>query len=149
MATSLLPTISLLSPPKHPNRFFPKSQTLKPTPPLSTHLTPTQSTTFSCNSSTPTSTSLPTTKFLESFHDLELEDVTSGDFEVEEDDSDSEAALSFTTMAVPKKRTSRTKSKIRKNCWKRKANVAAKKAFSLAKSIATGNSKSFFVPPTK
>ncbi|PIA27474.1 hypothetical protein AQUCO_07700029v1 [Aquilegia coerulea] len=47
-------------------------------------------------------------------------------------------------MAVPKKRTSRTKSRIRKNCWKRKANVAALKAYSLAKSLATGNSKSFF-----
>nr|QID92353.1 ribosomal protein L32 [Aconitum glandulosum] len=140
MATSLLPTtvptISPLPSTKHPNpnRLFPKSQTLTPFPHL-THLTK-----FSCHSSNSNpnllSTSLPDPKFLDAFHDLGLQD------EGENDDG-----LSFTTMAVPKKRTSRTKSKIRKNCWKRKANVAAKKAFSLAKSIATGNSKSFFVPP--
>nr|QID92332.1 ribosomal protein L32 [Aconitum ciliare]QID92341.1 ribosomal protein L32 [Aconitum japonicum] len=131
MATSLLPTISPLLLTKHPNpnRLFPKSQTLTP------FLTK-----FSCHSSNSNpnllSTALPDPKFLDAFHDLGLQD------EGEDDDG-----LSFTTMAVPKKRTSRTKSKIRKNCWKRKANVAAKKAFSLAKSIATGNSKSFFVPP--
>nr|QID92351.1 ribosomal protein L32 [Aconitum pseudolaeve] len=139
MATSLLPTtVPTISPlsstkPPNPNRLFPKSQTLAPF----THLTP--STKLSCNSSNSTPnflfTSLPDPTFLDAFHDLGLQDA-------EDDDG-----LSFTTMAVPKKRTSRTKSKIRKNCWKRKANVAAKKAFSLAKSIATGNSKSFFVPP--
>nr|YP_010307429.1 ribosomal protein L32 [Tripterygium regelii]YP_010308590.1 ribosomal protein L32 [Tripterygium wilfordii]UFR82781.1 ribosomal protein L32 [Tripterygium wilfordii]ULU22401.1 ribosomal protein L32 [Tripterygium wilfordii]ULU22570.1 ribosomal protein L32 [Tripterygium regelii]UUA69410.1 ribosomal protein L32 [Tripterygium wilfordii]WMW14118.1 ribosomal protein L32 [Tripterygium wilfordii] len=47
-------------------------------------------------------------------------------------------------MAVPKKRTSITKKRIRKNSWKRKGFWAALKAFSLAKSLATGNSKSFF-----
>nr|QID92326.1 ribosomal protein L32 [Aconitum barbatum] len=143
MATSLLPTtVPTISPlsstkPPNPNRLFPKSQTLAPF----THLTLTP-TKLSCNSSNSNpislSTSLPDPKFLDAFHDLGLHDG-----EEAEDDED----LSFTTMAVPKKRTSRTKSKIRKNCWKRKANVAAKKAFSLAKSIATGNSKSFFVPP--
>nr|QID92338.1 ribosomal protein L32 [Aconitum coreanum] len=143
MATSLLPTtvptISPLSSTKHPNpnRLFPKSQTLAPF----TQLTAYHSTKFSCNSSNSNpnflSTSLHDPKFLDAFHELGLQD------EGEDDDG-----LSLTTMAVPKKRTSRTKSKIRKNCWKRKANVAAKKAFSLAKSIATGNSKSFFVPPT-
>nr|QID92352.1 ribosomal protein L32 [Aconitum pseudolaeve] len=141
MATSLLPTtVPTISPlsstkPPNPNRLFPKSQTLAP-------FTLTHSTKLSCNSSNSTpnflSTSLPDPKFLDAFHDLGLQDGE----EAEDDDG-----LSFTTMAVPKKRTSRTKSKIRKNCWKRKANVAAKKAFSLAKSIATGNSKSFFVPP--
>ncbi|KAF9676367.1 hypothetical protein SADUNF_Sadunf09G0131200 [Salix dunnii] len=45
--------------------------------------------------------------------------------------------------AVPKKRTSRTKKRIRKNVWKRKASSAALKALSLAKSIYTGKSKSF------
>ncbi|KAG6761897.1 hypothetical protein POTOM_035136 [Populus tomentosa] len=45
--------------------------------------------------------------------------------------------------AVPKKRTSRTKKRIRKNIWKRKASSAALKALSLAKSIYTGKSKSF------
>nr|YP_004891466.1 ribosomal protein L32 [Pseudotsuga sinensis var. wilsoniana]YP_010184958.1 ribosomal protein L32 [Pseudotsuga brevifolia]YP_010204505.1 ribosomal protein L32 [Pseudotsuga sinensis]AXQ02173.1 ribosomal protein L32 [Pseudotsuga macrocarpa]QVH34637.1 ribosomal protein L32 [Pseudotsuga brevifolia]UAV84929.1 ribosomal protein L32 [Pseudotsuga sinensis]BAK86639.1 ribosomal protein L32 [Pseudotsuga sinensis var. wilsoniana]BDI63035.1 ribosomal protein L32 [Pseudotsuga sinensis var. wilsoniana] len=47
-------------------------------------------------------------------------------------------------MAVPKKRTSRSKKKIRKNVWKGKAYRAAIKAFSLAKSISTGHSKSFY-----
>nr|YP_009973446.1 ribosomal protein L32 [Halophila beccarii]YP_009973453.1 ribosomal protein L32 [Halophila beccarii]QNH92897.1 ribosomal protein L32 [Halophila beccarii]QNH92904.1 ribosomal protein L32 [Halophila beccarii] len=44
-------------------------------------------------------------------------------------------------MAVPKKRTSRSKKRIRKNIWKKKGYLAAVKAFSLAKSISTGNSK--------
>ncbi len=47
-------------------------------------------------------------------------------------------------MAVPKKRTSIYKKRIRKNIWKKKAYWAALKAFSLAKSLSTGNSKSFF-----
>nr|YP_010046908.1 ribosomal protein L32 [Coptis japonica]QPJ79161.1 ribosomal protein L32 [Coptis japonica] len=51
-------------------------------------------------------------------------------------------------MAVPKKRTSMSKKRIRKNFWKNKAYWAAIKAFSLAKSLSTGNSKSFFVPQT-
>nr|BEV76050.1 ribosomal protein L32 [Clausena anisata] len=48
-------------------------------------------------------------------------------------------------MAVPKKRTSILKKHIRKNIWKKGGYWAAFKAFSLAKSLATGNSKSFFV----
>nr|YP_010923064.1 ribosomal protein L32 [Halodule uninervis]WJZ45468.1 ribosomal protein L32 [Halodule uninervis] len=48
-------------------------------------------------------------------------------------------------MAVPKKRTSMSKKRIRKNIWKKKGYLSAVKAFSLAKSISTGNSKSFFV----
>nr|YP_008854557.1 ribosomal protein L32 [Ravenala madagascariensis]AHA12646.1 ribosomal protein L32 [Ravenala madagascariensis]AYP34539.1 ribosomal protein L32 [Ravenala madagascariensis] len=51
-------------------------------------------------------------------------------------------------MAVPKKRTSRSKKRIRKNIWKKKGYLAAVKAFSLAKSISTGCSKSFFVQQT-
>nr|YP_010268780.1 ribosomal protein L32 [Caragana brevifolia]YP_010758654.1 ribosomal protein L32 [Caragana opulens]YP_010831836.1 ribosomal protein L32 [Caragana frutex]UIG88057.1 ribosomal protein L32 [Caragana brevifolia]WEW73118.1 ribosomal protein L32 [Caragana opulens]WFG50210.1 ribosomal protein L32 [Caragana opulens]WFG50894.1 ribosomal protein L32 [Caragana frutex]WGF20221.1 ribosomal protein L32 [Caragana opulens] len=47
-------------------------------------------------------------------------------------------------MAVPKKRTSISKKKIRKTYWKKKGYWTALKAFSLAKSIVTGNSKSFF-----
>nr|QIJ46166.1 ribosomal protein L32 [Rudbeckia laciniata var. laciniata] len=46
-------------------------------------------------------------------------------------------------MAVPKKRTSISKKRIRKNIWKRKGYVAALKALSLGKSLSTGNSKSF------
>nr|YP_010608668.1 ribosomal protein L32 [Sabia swinhoei]WAN89493.1 ribosomal protein L32 [Sabia swinhoei]WAN89578.1 ribosomal protein L32 [Sabia swinhoei] len=48
-------------------------------------------------------------------------------------------------MAVPKKRTSMSKKRIRKNIWKRKGYWTTIKAFSLAKSLSTGNSKSFFV----
>ncbi|KAL6310626.1 hypothetical protein AAG906_019297 [Vitis piasezkii] len=48
-------------------------------------------------------------------------------------------------MAVPKKRTSMSKKRIHKNIWKRKGWWAALKAFALAKSLSTGNSKSFFV----
>nr|YP_009407458.1 ribosomal protein L32 [Dionaea muscipula]ASA46346.1 ribosomal protein L32 [Dionaea muscipula]QBC71770.1 ribosomal protein L32 [Dionaea muscipula] len=40
-------------------------------------------------------------------------------------------------MAVPKKRTSISKKKIRKSLWKKKVYGAAKKAFSLAKSPPT------------
>nr|YP_010228246.1 ribosomal protein L32 [Atrichum angustatum]QZJ47322.1 ribosomal protein L32 [Atrichum angustatum] len=47
-------------------------------------------------------------------------------------------------MAVPKKRTSRSKKKIRETIWKEKAIKARIKAFSLAKSILTGRSKSFY-----
>lgn len=52
-------------------------------------------------------------------------------------------------MAVPKKRTSIAKKRIRKNIWKRKGSWAALKAFSLAKSLSTGNSKSFFCATNK
>nr|YP_007474583.1 ribosomal protein L32 [Magnolia grandiflora]YP_010160531.1 ribosomal protein L32 [Magnolia tamaulipana]YP_010366101.1 ribosomal protein L32 [Magnolia striatifolia]YP_010366359.1 ribosomal protein L32 [Magnolia iltisiana]YP_010366445.1 ribosomal protein L32 [Magnolia poasana]YP_010366617.1 ribosomal protein L32 [Magnolia panamensis]YP_010368423.1 ribosomal protein L32 [Magnolia guatemalensis]YP_010369111.1 ribosomal protein L32 [Magnolia virginiana]YP_010369197.1 ribosomal protein L32 [Ma len=48
-------------------------------------------------------------------------------------------------MAVPKKRTSISKKRIRRNIWKKKGYWAAVKALSLAKSISTGHSKSFFV----
>nr|YP_010168700.1 50S ribosomal protein L32 [Nothoscordum bonariense]QRZ02228.1 50S ribosomal protein L32 [Nothoscordum bonariense]QXY00223.1 ribosomal protein L32 [Nothoscordum bivalve] len=51
-------------------------------------------------------------------------------------------------MAVPKKRTSIAKKRIRRNIWKKKGYLVAIKAFSLAKSISTGNSKSFFVRQT-
>jgi ribosomal protein L32 len=47
-------------------------------------------------------------------------------------------------MAVPKKRTSKSKKKIREIIWKEKANKARIKAFSLAQSILTGRSKSFY-----
>nr|YP_009526169.1 ribosomal protein L32 [Dianthus caryophyllus]YP_009935068.1 ribosomal protein L32 [Dianthus longicalyx]YP_010025641.1 ribosomal protein L32 [Dianthus chinensis]YP_010938453.1 ribosomal protein L32 [Dianthus chinensis x Dianthus cincinnatus]YP_010938537.1 ribosomal protein L32 [Dianthus cincinnatus]YP_010938621.1 ribosomal protein L32 [Dianthus superbus]YP_010938705.1 ribosomal protein L32 [Dianthus barbatus]QYF08598.1 ribosomal protein L32 [Dianthus fruticosus subsp. amorginus]QYF08682.1 len=48
-------------------------------------------------------------------------------------------------MAVPKKRTSISKKRIRKNMWKNKGYWSALKGFSLVKSLSTGNSKSFFV----
>nr|YP_010983618.1 ribosomal protein L32 [Dracaena elliptica]WOK76619.1 ribosomal protein L32 [Dracaena elliptica] len=51
-------------------------------------------------------------------------------------------------MAVPKKRVSISKKRIRRNIWKKKGYLAAIKAFSLAKSVSTGDSKSFFVRQT-
>jgi large subunit ribosomal protein L32 len=48
-------------------------------------------------------------------------------------------------MAVPKKRRSRSKTKSRKANWFHKASVAAKKAWSLAQSIATNNSNSYVI----
>nr|YP_009299154.1 ribosomal protein L32 [Pelargonium exhibens]YP_009299168.1 ribosomal protein L32 [Pelargonium exhibens]YP_009299641.1 ribosomal protein L32 [Pelargonium myrrhifolium]YP_009299655.1 ribosomal protein L32 [Pelargonium myrrhifolium]AJB99068.1 ribosomal protein L32 [Pelargonium exhibens]AJB99082.1 ribosomal protein L32 [Pelargonium exhibens]AJB99555.1 ribosomal protein L32 [Pelargonium myrrhifolium]AJB99569.1 ribosomal protein L32 [Pelargonium myrrhifolium] len=47
-------------------------------------------------------------------------------------------------MTVPKKRISSSKKRIRKNIWKGKGHWAALKAFSLGKSLSTGNSKTFF-----
>ena len=46
-------------------------------------------------------------------------------------------------MAVPKKRTSRSKKNARKSVWKSKANKQAQKALSLAKSVLKGKSTSF------
>nr|YP_009708042.1 ribosomal protein L32 [Ardisia solanacea]QEV84154.1 ribosomal protein L32 [Ardisia solanacea] len=51
-------------------------------------------------------------------------------------------------MAVPKKRTSISKKRIRKNIWKKRGYWAALKAFSLGKSLSTGQSKGFFVRQT-
>nr|YP_010912761.1 ribosomal protein L32 [Tillandsia oaxacana]WIL88950.1 ribosomal protein L32 [Tillandsia oaxacana] len=51
-------------------------------------------------------------------------------------------------MAVPKKRTSMSKKRIRRNIWKKKGYLVAVKTFSLAKSVSTGRSKSFFVRQT-
>nr|YP_010528689.1 50S ribosomal protein L32 [Grammatophyllum scriptum]UXW65733.1 50S ribosomal protein L32 [Grammatophyllum scriptum]UXW65812.1 50S ribosomal protein L32 [Grammatophyllum scriptum] len=52
-------------------------------------------------------------------------------------------------MAVPKKRTSMSKKNIRRNLWRKKGSLEAVKSFSLAKSISTGKSKSFFVRQKK
>jgi len=46
-------------------------------------------------------------------------------------------------MAVPKKRTSRSKKNSRRATWINKANVQAQKAFSLANSVLKGKSSSF------
>lgn len=46
-------------------------------------------------------------------------------------------------MAVPKKRTSKSKKNSRLANWNNKANLQAKRALSLAKSILSGNSTSF------
>nr|YP_010406455.1 ribosomal protein L32 [Cymbaria daurica]URC16256.1 ribosomal protein L32 [Cymbaria daurica] len=55
-------------------------------------------------------------------------------------------------MAVPKKRTSASKKRIRKNFWKGAGYWTSLKALSLGKSISTGNSKSFVcdkIDPTR
>nr|YP_009498073.1 ribosomal protein L32 [Gracilaria changii]ART65336.1 ribosomal protein L32 [Gracilaria changii] len=46
-------------------------------------------------------------------------------------------------MAVPKKRTSKSKSKSRKATWKQKAYDAYNKSISLGKSVITGRASSF------
>jgi ribosomal protein L32 len=46
-------------------------------------------------------------------------------------------------MAVPKKRKSRSKTKSHRANWLHKANLATKKAWSLAQSVATNNSNSY------
>ena len=46
-------------------------------------------------------------------------------------------------MAVPKKRTSKSKKNARKANWKRKANILKQKSFSLAKSILQEKQTSF------
>jgi large subunit ribosomal protein L32 len=49
-------------------------------------------------------------------------------------------------MAVPKKKTSKSKRDHRKAHWNRKAALAAQKALSLGKSVLTGRSNSFIYP---
>lgn len=49
-------------------------------------------------------------------------------------------------MAVPKKKTSKSKRDSRRATWRRKASVEAQKAISLGKSILSG--RSTFVYPT-
>lgn len=46
-------------------------------------------------------------------------------------------------MAVPKKRTSKSKTRSRKSQWKRKAFLVSVKAISLAKSSLTNRSNSY------
>lgn len=46
-------------------------------------------------------------------------------------------------MAVPKKRTSKSKKNARKANWKRKGYIAAQKSLSLAKSMLRGKKTSF------
>ncbi|NEQ99510.1 MAG: 50S ribosomal protein L32 [Cyanothece sp. SIO2G6] len=49
-------------------------------------------------------------------------------------------------MAVPKKRTSKSKRSIRRAVWKGKAKLQAERALSLGKSVLTGQSESFIYP---
>lgn len=52
-------------------------------------------------------------------------------------------------MAVPKKKTSKSKRSIRRSIWKRQAAVEAQKALSLGKSVLTGRSQSFVYPDSE
>nr|YP_009426124.1 ribosomal protein L32 [Diplaziopsis cavaleriana]ASU94800.1 ribosomal protein L32 [Diplaziopsis cavaleriana] len=47
-------------------------------------------------------------------------------------------------MAVPKKRTSGSRKKIRNHAWKTRPAGVASRAFSLAQSVLTGRSRSFY-----
>lgn len=49
-------------------------------------------------------------------------------------------------MAVPKKKTSKSKRDMRRAHWKRVAAKEAEKALSLGKSVLTGRSKGFVYP---
>jgi large subunit ribosomal protein L32 len=49
-------------------------------------------------------------------------------------------------MAVPKKKTSKSKRDMRRATWKRKAALQAQRALSLGKSVLTGRSKGFVYP---
>jgi len=49
-------------------------------------------------------------------------------------------------MAVPKRKTSKSKRDKRKATWKHKAAIAAQKALSTGKSILTGRAKGFVYP---
>ncbi len=49
-------------------------------------------------------------------------------------------------MAVPKKKTSKSKRDQRKATWKRKANLQAQRALSIGKSILTGRAQGFVYP---
>lgn len=49
-------------------------------------------------------------------------------------------------MAVPKRKTSKSKRDKRKATWKHKAVVAAEKALSMGKSVLTGRAKGFVYP---
>jgi large subunit ribosomal protein L32 len=52
-------------------------------------------------------------------------------------------------MAVPKKRTSKSKKNSRKAVWKKKADTEAQKALSLAKSVLRGQTTSFIYTLTE
>jgi large subunit ribosomal protein L32 len=52
-------------------------------------------------------------------------------------------------VAVPKKKTSKSRRDKRRANWKHKAAVEAKKALSLGKSVLTGRSKGFVYPASE
>ena len=50
-------------------------------------------------------------------------------------------------MAVPKKKTSKSKRDMRRSHWRRKASFEAEKAISRAKSVLSGRAEGFLYPP--
>lgn len=52
-------------------------------------------------------------------------------------------------MAVPKKKTSKSKRDQRKATWKRKAEIQAQRALSIGKSILTGRAEGFVYNQTE
>lgn len=52
----------------------------------------------------------------------------------------------FTLMAAPKKKTSKSKRNSRRATWNRKAAIQAQRALSLGKSVLTNQSNSFEYP---
>ncbi|MFM7450419.1 MAG: 50S ribosomal protein L32 [Leptolyngbyaceae cyanobacterium] len=52
-------------------------------------------------------------------------------------------------MAVPKKKTSKSKRDMRKATWKRKAALQAQRALSTGKSILTGRAQGFVYPKSE
>ncbi|WCJ41616.1 50S ribosomal protein L32 chloroplastic [Euphorbia peplus] len=83
---------------------------------------------------------------LQDYDGVEEATIVDSQIFLSDDESDDDCGP---VSAVPKKRTSRMKKRIRKNHWKRKGAVAAKKAYSLAKSIYTGKSTSFMTDISK
>ncbi|MCM1984510.1 50S ribosomal protein L32 [Lyngbya confervoides] len=49
-------------------------------------------------------------------------------------------------MAVPKKKTSKSKRDSRRSHWKRQAQFEAQKALSIGKSVLTGRAEGFYYP---
>ena len=49
-------------------------------------------------------------------------------------------------MAVPKKKTSKSKRDSRRSHWKRQAEYQAQKALSMGKSVLSGRAKGFYYP---
>lgn len=50
-------------------------------------------------------------------------------------------------MAVPKKKTSKSKRDMRRATWRRKAELQAQRALSIGKSILTGRARGFVYDP--
>ncbi len=52
-------------------------------------------------------------------------------------------------MAVPKKKTSKSRSRMRYATWTRKAKIQAQRAMTIGRSILTGRNTGFYYPNAK